>query len=84
MTSALPTPSFACAVAGDEMDEAIMDFVKQKCSLIIGKRMAQKIKASLSSAKTLESPLSMEVRGKDTIEGLPKTPASVKTGPALM
>lgn len=67
--------AYECAVrvAGDEMDEAIMDFVKQKYSLIIGKRMAQKVKVSLGSANTLEAPLFMEVRGKDIIEGLPKT-----------
>lgn len=67
--------AYECAVrvAGDEMDEAIMDFVKQKYSLVTGKRMAQKIKAGLGSAMPLHTPLSMEVRGKDTVEGLPKT-----------
>ncbi len=67
--------AYECAVrvAGDEMDEAIMDFVKQKYSLVTGKRMAQKIKAGLGSARPLDSPLCMEVRGKDIIEGLPKT-----------
>lgn len=46
-------------VAGDEMDEAIIEFVKQKYNLVTGKRMAHKIKVELGSTRPLGKPLSM-------------------------
>ncbi|MCH7985030.1 MAG: rod shape-determining protein [Acidobacteria bacterium] len=60
-------------VAGNEMDEAIMHYLKRKYSLLIGERTAEKIKIEIGSAYPLEKPLTMEVRGRNLIEGVPKT-----------
>ncbi|MCH7765770.1 MAG: rod shape-determining protein [Acidobacteria bacterium] len=60
-------------VAGNEMDEAIMHYLKRKYSLLIGERTAEKIKIEIGSAHPLEKPLTMEVRGRNLIEGVPKT-----------
>ncbi len=60
-------------VAGNEMDEAIMHYLKRKYSLLIGERTAERIKIEIGSAHPLEKPLTMEVRGRNLIEGVPKT-----------
>ncbi len=60
-------------VAGNEMDEAIIQFIKRKYNLLIGERTAEAIKIELGSAFPLEEPLSYEVRGRNLIEGIPKT-----------
>ena len=60
-------------VAGNEMDEAIMHYLKRKYNLLIGERSAEKIKMELGSAYELDKPLSMEIRGRNLIEGIPKT-----------
>src|SRR3979411_3238457 len=60
-------------VAGNEMDEAITQFIKRKYNLLIGERTAEAIKIELGSAFPLEEPLSYEVRGRNLIEGIPKT-----------
>jgi rod shape-determining protein MreB and related proteins len=60
-------------VAGNEMDEAITDYIKRKYNLLIGERTAETIKIALGSACTLDEPLSSEVRGRNLIEGIPKT-----------
>ena len=59
-------------VAGNEMDEAIIQFIKRKYNLLIGERTAEAIKIELGSAFPLEEPLSYEVRGRNLIEGIPK------------
>jgi rod shape-determining protein MreB len=64
--------SRAVRVAGNEMDEAITQFIKRKYNLLIGERTAEAIKIALGSAFPLEEPLSMEVRGRNLIEGIPK------------
>ena len=60
-------------VAGDEMDEAIINYVKRKYNLLIGERMAENIKINIGSAYPLEKKLSMEVKGRDLVAGIPKT-----------
>lgn len=65
--------SRAVRVAGNEMDEAITQFIKRKYNLLIGERTAEAIKIALGSAFPLDEDLSMEVRGRNLIEGIPKT-----------
>jgi rod shape-determining protein MreB and related proteins len=60
-------------VAGNEMDDAIMQYLKRKYNLLIGERTAEQIKIQLGSAYPLERPVTMEVRGRNLIEGVPKT-----------
>jgi rod shape-determining protein MreB and related proteins len=60
-------------VAGNEMDDAVMQFMKRKYNLLIGERTAEQIKMQIGSAYPLEKPLTMEVRGRNLIEGVPKT-----------
>ncbi len=60
-------------VAGNEMDEAIIQYIKRKYNLLIGERTAESIKIELGSAYPLDEPLSREVRGRNLIEGIPKT-----------
>jgi rod shape-determining protein MreB len=60
--------------AGDEMDEAIMQYVRKRYSLLIGERRAEAIKLELGSAcPTGGDHRTMEVKGRDLIEGIPKT-----------
>ncbi len=59
-------------VAGNEMDEAIIESVKMKHNLLIGERTAETIKIELGSAEPLECPLTMEIKGRHLIEGVPK------------
>jgi rod shape-determining protein MreB len=60
-------------VAGNEMDEAISQYIKRKHNLLIGERTAETIKIQLGSAGPLERPLTMEIKGRNLIEGVPKT-----------
>jgi rod shape-determining protein MreB len=60
-------------VAGDRMDDAITAHIKRRHNLIIGDRTAEEVKISIGSALPLEEELTMEVRGRDQISGLPKT-----------
>jgi rod shape-determining protein MreB len=60
-------------VAGNEMDDAIMQYLKRKYNLLIGERTAEAIKIEIGSAYPLEKPLTMEIKGRHLIEGLPKT-----------
>lgn len=65
--------SSSIRVAGNEMDEAITQYIKRKYSLLIGERTAEAIKIELGSAFPLDQRLSREVRGRNLIEGIPKT-----------
>jgi rod shape-determining protein MreB len=65
--------SRAVRTAGDSMDEALTDFVKRKYNLLIGERTAEEIKIVLGSAFPFAEGLTMEVRGRNLIEGVPKT-----------
>ncbi len=60
-------------VAGNEMDEAIIQYIKKKYNLLIGERTSEQIKLELGSAYPLEEPITMEIKGRDLIEGIPKT-----------
>jgi rod shape-determining protein MreB len=60
-------------VAGNEMDEAIIQYIKRKHNLLIGERTAEQIKIKIGSAAPLEDRLTMEVKGRNLIEGIPKT-----------
>ena len=60
-------------IAGDELDESIINFVKKEYSLALGERTAEEIKMALASAHPLEEELYAEVRGRDLVTGLPKT-----------
>jgi len=59
-------------VAGNEMDDAIMHYLKRKFNLLIGERTAEAIKIEIGSAYPLEKPIKMEIKGRDLIEGIPK------------
>jgi len=59
-------------VAGDEMDESIIQHMKQNYNLLIGEQTAERIKIEIGSAFPLEQELTMEVRGRDVIAGLPR------------
>ena len=60
-------------VGGDEMDEAITQYMKRVYNLMIGERTAEEIKITLGSAYPLNEENSMEVKGRDLVAGLPKT-----------
>ena len=60
-------------VAGNEMDESIIQYIKKKYNLLIGERTAEQIKFEIGSAYPLDEPLTMEIKGRDLIEGIPKT-----------
>ena len=60
-------------IGGNKLDEAIHRFVKREHNLIIGDRMAEEIKVEIGSAFPLDEELSMEVSGRDMVDGLPKT-----------
>ncbi len=58
---------------GDELDQAIMTYVKKEYSLMLGERTAEQIKMSIGSAHPQENEPSAELRGRDLISGLPKS-----------
>jgi rod shape-determining protein MreB and related proteins len=60
-------------VAGNQLDDAIMEYVKKKYNLLIGERTAERIKMEIGSAYPLETPMTFETKGRDLIQGLPKT-----------
>ncbi|MBE6732530.1 MAG: rod shape-determining protein [Ruminococcaceae bacterium] len=59
-------------VAGDDLDEAIINYVRKKYSLLIGERTAEQIKIDIGSAKPYENETSIEVKGRNLVDGLPK------------
>src|SRR3989441_450386 len=65
--------SRSARVAGNEMDEAVMQYLKRKYNLLVGERTAEQIKMEIGSAYPLEKRLTMEVKGHNLIEGLPRT-----------
>ena len=60
-------------VAGDEIDEALMNFCEKEYSLALGERTAEDVKTQLASAWPLKQELYAEIRGRDLVTGLPKT-----------
>ena len=65
--------SKAVRVAGNEMDEAIIQYIKKTYNLLIGERTAEAIKMEIGSAFPLEERMTMEIKGRHLIEGVPKT-----------
>jgi rod shape-determining protein MreB len=64
--------SHTLRVAGNEMDQAIIQYIKSKYNLLIGERTAEDIKVTIGSAYQLEEPRSMEIKGRDLVHGKPK------------
>ncbi len=60
-------------VGGDELDNSIVNYMKRAYNLTIGERTAEEIKLKVGSAFPLEKELTMEVKGRDSVAGLPKT-----------
>ncbi|KPK97986.1 MAG: rod shape-determining protein MreB [Omnitrophica WOR_2 bacterium SM23_72] len=60
-------------IGGDEMDDAIIEYLKKTYNLMVGERSAEDIKIKIGSAYPMEEELSMEVKGRDLVAGLPKT-----------
>ena len=60
-------------IAGDEMDESIINYVKRTYNLMIGERTAEEVKINLGSAYPTNDGEAMEIRGRDLVTGLPKT-----------
>ncbi|MBR2447708.1 MAG: rod shape-determining protein [Clostridia bacterium] len=59
-------------VAGDDLDEAIISYVRKKHNLLIGERTAEQIKIEIGSAKPYEDEKSIEIKGRNQVDGLPK------------
>ncbi len=59
-------------MAGDMFDQAIITFIKRKYNLLIGERTAEQIKIDIGSAYELEPEMSMEIKGRNLVDGLPK------------
>ena len=60
-------------IAGDEMNEAIVNYIKKKYNLLIGERTAESVKMEIGSAYPMEQLMTMEVKGRDLVAGIPKT-----------
>jgi rod shape-determining protein MreB len=60
-------------IAGDEMDEAIIQYLKRKYNLLIGERTAETTKIQIGSAYPFDEPRKIEIKGRDLVEGIPKT-----------
>ncbi|MBN1114148.1 MAG: rod shape-determining protein, partial [Oligoflexia bacterium] len=60
-------------VGGDKMDEAIINYMKRKYNLLIGERTAERIKITIGSAYPDEETITMEVKGRDLVAGVPRT-----------
>ncbi len=60
-------------VAGDDIDEAIINFIRKKHNMLVGERTAEDIKIRIGSALPYEGEQSIEVRGRNLLDGLPKT-----------
>jgi len=65
--------STSLRVGGNRIDEAIASYIRKKYNLMIGERTAEEVKVEIGTALPLEHELSMEVRGRDLIAGLPRT-----------
>ena len=68
-----PVYSRTVRVAGNEMDESIIQYIKRKHNLLIGERSAEQVKIQIGSAAPLEERMTMDIKGRDLIEGIPKT-----------
>jgi rod shape-determining protein MreB len=59
-------------IAGNEMDDAIIQYLKRKYNLLIGERSAEQLKMDLGSAFPLKEEIKVEIKGRDLIEGVPR------------
>jgi rod shape-determining protein MreB len=55
------------------MDESIIQYIKKKYNLLIGERTAEQVKMQIGSAYPLDEPMTLEIKGRDLREGIPKT-----------
>jgi rod shape-determining protein MreB len=60
-------------IAGNEMDDAVIQYLKRKYNLLIGERSAEHVKIDLGSAFPLKEEIKLEIKGRDLIEGVPRT-----------
>jgi len=60
-------------IAGNEMDESLIQYIKKKYNLLIGEKSAEMVKMQIGSAYPLDEPMTMEIKGRDLREGIPKT-----------
>ena len=60
-------------IGGDRMDESIIQYLKQKYNILIGERTAEEIKIQLGTAYPLSESMTMEIKGRDLVSGIPKT-----------
>jgi rod shape-determining protein MreB len=60
-------------IGGDEMDDAIIEYLKKTYNLMVGERTSEEIKIKIGSAYPMEEEMSLEVKGRDLVAGLPKT-----------
>ena len=60
-------------IAGNEMDDAVIQYLKRKYNLLIGERTAEQIKMDVGSAFPLKEEIKWEIKGRDLVEGVPKT-----------
>ena len=60
-------------IAGNEMDDAIIQYLKRKYNMLIGERTAEQVKIDLGSAFPLKDEIKLEIKGRDLIEGCPRT-----------
>ena len=60
-------------VAGNKLDSAIAEYIKRKYGLAVGDRTAEEIKIKIGSAIPVEKEVKIEIRGRDMVQGLPKT-----------
>ena len=59
-------------IAGDDLDEAIISYIRKKHNLLIGERTAEQIKIDIGSAKPYEGETAIEIKGRNLVDGLPK------------
>jgi rod shape-determining protein MreB len=60
-------------IAGDEMDEAITQYLKRKYNLLVGERTSENVKIQIGSAYPFDEPRKMDIKGRDLVDGIPKT-----------
>ncbi len=63
----------SCRIAGDDFDEAIVEYIRKKHNVLIGERTAEEIKIKIGSAKSYDGEGAMDVRGRNLENGLPKS-----------
>ena len=65
--------SHSIRIAGDEMDEAVIQYLKRKYNLLVGERTSENIKIQIGSAYPFNEPRKMDIKGRDLMDGIPKT-----------